>query len=125
MVGDVGLKGLGEFRSAGSSIPGERNTTKGQHHFRYERPVQRDSGGSISCSTGRMSMHNGMDIGTQFVNEQMHGDFGGNLATSVESQAIHVNDHEIVFRHVTFTDGCWCCENGAIVQPDADVPIIS
>jgi hypothetical protein len=72
-----------------------------------------------------MSMHNGMDIGTQFVNEQMHGDLGGNLATSVESQAIHANDHQIVLRHVTFTDGCGCCENGAIVQPDADVPIIS
>src|SRR5579871_6600886 len=71
-----------------------------------------------------MRMQDGKHVRPHLVDGQMHGDLAGAFPRALDFIALNVADDQVVHRHHAFADAGACAENPAIIQPDADIPVV-
>ena len=70
-----------------------------------------------------MTMNNGVHIGADFIDGEMHVHFGRRFSFAVDMYAIRRNLHEIPSSDKSFVDRCGRYQNISVRQASADVPV--
>ena len=68
-------------------------------------------------------MNDSPDIGSLFVDKQMHGKFRRGSTAESDQGARSSDLDEIGLRDLSFVERCWCYEDISVCEPCADVAI--
>ena len=123
VLGHERLECVGQFRRPRRAVLGERNAAEPDHHLTDQRLGQGTPRCSESGSGGRVCVHNSLHVGAQFVNQQMHADFAGNVAASGQLAAFSVNDHQVGGTHSAFAYGRGSNQDTAAVQTNREIAV--
>src|ERR1700686_2123468 len=70
-----------------------------------------------------MRVHNGLDVGTHAINQQVHADFAGDIAASGDALAVEVNDDHVARAHGAFADAGGRYQNAVSGEPDRQIAV--
>ena len=102
VVGNVGLEGGGQLAGAGRAVARQRHLSQSHHHFREQGLIEGAAGGRKTRGGRGMGVADGLHVGAQAVNEQMHGQLGGNLPRAAQRMSLGIGDDQIVGREHAF-----------------------
>ncbi len=102
------------------SDPPEAEDDLGQHHLLVEPDA---AGGETGCGR-RVGVHDARHVGACPVDREVHLHLGGGLAGTGQHSAVGIDLQEVLGSHVALVDAARCHEEGAVVEPGADVAVV-
>ena len=94
-----------------------------QHHLGQDGLGQGDAGGGVSGGAGGMGVHHRLNVGTQPIDQQVHGDFRRNLALALHGPPFGIDDDQVLLGHEALAHGGGCGQHVAVFQAYADVAV--
>jgi hypothetical protein len=121
VMGNVGFEDGAEIGSAGSRVTNKRNFAEANDNFGQQSLVEPLTGGRESGGRGRMSVANGVDVGTHAIEEDVHANFGRGFAFTLEVAAFEIDDDKIGGRHHAFVQASGSGEYAVGVKANREI----
>lgn len=123
MAGNQGFEGVSQFGRAGSAIASERDRAQAHDHFADQRAIQVVSGSGEAGGGGRMSVDDGVYVGTQAVDQEVHADLARDAAFAGQALSFHVNDDHVGGLHPTLADTGGRDEEALGIESDGEIAV--
>ena len=95
---------LGELGSSRSAVAGQRDASQRQHNLGNEGLVEREARCGVSRGRGRVGVDHPIHVRAALVDEQVHGNFAGDVAAARDLLALVIHHHEVVRLHHSLAD---------------------
>jgi hypothetical protein len=122
VVRNVRLEDGAEIDCAGSGVSHKRDFAEAHNDFGKKRLIESPAGSGESGGGGRMSVADGLDVGTHAIEEEVHSRFRGNLTIAVKLTALHVHDDEVFGSHRALVKASRSGKDAIGIEADGEIP---